>query len=178
MKGRWAAAGALVLAVLVVGCGGSSDPARTAAEEGRVDAAYAAKANAICGQAVRQTARLGVAFRAHGLRAGESPLAVTTHDLIAPGLKIRERTAEGLRALGPPAEGVQAAAVFVGLFDPIEVLIRQRLQAGLEGNLDAATKTENLIQRLGLEQIAAAREAGMPRCATNLIKVAFEAGGG
>jgi hypothetical protein len=169
----------LVLVLSIGGCGGSGgNTAAATADSGPVASAYAAKADTICGQAVRETARLGAEFRSHVIAAGESPLSATTRELIAPGLKIRQKTAERLRALGPPPGDNAAATLYVEFFDPLEVLVRQRLQAGLEGNATTALHTEDLLQRMGTEQIAAARDAGMTRCATNLIKVAFEPSGG
>jgi hypothetical protein len=164
---------AAVLALLLAGCGGSGEEAPALAQP--ADPGYAKRADAICTRAVAETRRLGRQI-AQANPATSDPLTLTTELLIAPGLRIRERLADRLRALPEPQRGEASVAAYVELFDPLEALTRQRLQAGREGDLDEARRFEELMQELAEEQRAAAEQAGLRACAADFVSAAFAPG--
>lgn len=173
MIGRWTGPVAVLLLVLLAGCGGGED---TVTSEGLrpADKAYAAKANAICARAVGQTRRIGKELaRAEITPATPDLLAVTTERLVRPGIRIRAEMAARLRALPLPDEGRETVQAYLDLFDPLEELARLRLQAGIDRDLEEALRLENLMQEMGEEQQAAARLAGLEVCATNFVLAAF-----
>jgi hypothetical protein len=172
LMARWLVP-AVAAVLLLGGCGGGED-ATTAEGPRPVDAAYAAKANAICAKAVAETRRIGRDFA----RAAIDPttpnlLVVTTERLVKPGIRIRAEMAARLRALPPPDRGEETAQAYLDLFDPLEELARLRLRAGTEGDLEEAQRLEGLMQEMGEEQEAAARLAGLETCATNFVLAAF-----
>jgi hypothetical protein len=162
---------ATVLAALAVGCGSDGDgPRRQVLEP--ADSAYAARADAICAQALAETRRLGKAA-SRSTVGGSDPLTLTTERLIEPGLAIREQLANRLRALPDPQRGAAAVTAFVELFDPLEALTRERLRVGREGNLEEAQRLEELMRGLADEQQAAAQQAGLETCAADFAAAAF-----
>jgi hypothetical protein len=168
------AAAALVLLAFGAGCGGDSDSVeavpRPRPEATVADRAYAAKANAICRDALAQTRKLGERFRS---AATESDLLkTTTEHLVKPGIVIRARMADRLRGLPAPTQGEEAVAAYVELFDPIEALSRDRLRAGLAGDIEESARFEQLLLSLGEEQTAAARLAGLDACTASFVTAA------
>jgi hypothetical protein len=173
----------VLLALLAIaGCGGGNDGddgARPPAATGPADPEYAEKAEKVCGRALDQTRRLGRAFsKAKISPATPDLLAVTTEKLVRPGIAIRARMARQLRSLPPPERGGESVAAYLELFDPLEELSRQRLEAGLERDLDEVRRLEALMQELGEEQEAAARLAGLEACAANFVNAALESPAG
>jgi hypothetical protein len=165
---------AIAALVLFAGCGGGGSDASSEESLRPADPAYAKKANAVCAKAVRQTQQIGKQLT----KAGISPqtpdlLAVTTEQLVRPGIRIRAQLADELRALRPPTAGAETVQAYLDLFDPLEELARLRLQAGVENDLEEARRLESLMQELGEEQQAAARLAGLEVCATNFVLAAF-----
>lgn len=164
-------AAAILLALLVAGCGGGGEEDQVQAIVA-ADPAYVERADAICAKALAETRGLG--RKVSTVNAGTSdPLTLTTEQLIKPGLVIRERLANRLRALAGPQRGGASVSAYLELFDPLEALTRQRLQVGREGDLDEARRFEELMQELGEEQQAAARQAGLDVCATDFARAAF-----
>jgi hypothetical protein len=169
--------GALALAVFVAGCGSDGGEADRAGQQapGPADHTYASRANAICARALVETRQLGQRF-SRSTEVTTDPLTLTTEGLIKPGIAIRERLANRLRALPKPQRGDASVAAYLELFDPLEALSRQRLQAGHEGDQDEAQRFEKLMRDLAIEQQAAAREAGLSTCATDFVGAAFALG--
>ena len=165
----------VVLVVFAAGCGDGDANNRTGPQTVEpADGAYADRANAICARALAETRQLGQEFS----RSTEvtDPLTLTTEGLIKPGIAIRERLANRLRALPKPQQGDASVAAYLELFDPLEALSRQRLQAGHEEDQDEAQRLEKLMRDLAIEQQAAAREAGLDTCATDFVGAAFALG--
>lgn len=167
----------LLAAALLSSCGGggaSSAPTVQQSAVGEADPAYAARAEAICRQAVRQTQRLGREF-AHAEVSPTAPdlLAVTTEYLVRPGIAIRARMARRLRGLPPPSKGQASVAAYLELFDPLEALSRERLRAGVQHDLEEAQRLEKLMLVLSEEQQVAAEVAGLDACATDFVGEAF-----
>lgn len=164
--------GVLALAVFAAGCGGNGGEVAGPQALRPADPAYARRANAICARALVETHQLGQRF-SRSTEVATDPLTLTTEGLIKPGVAIRERLANRLRALPKPQRGGASVAAYLELFDPLEVLSRQRLQAGHEENQDEAQRLEKLMRDLAIEQQAAAREAGLDTCATDFVGAAF-----
>lgn len=161
----------LALAALAVGCGGDGDSGQGQALE-PADPAYAKRADAICAQALVETRRLGEAA-SRSTAGGSDPLTLTTERLIKPGIVIRERLANRLRALPDPQRGAASVTAFLELFDPLEALTRERLRVGREGDLGEAQRLEGLMRGLADEQQAAAQQAGLEACAVDFAAAAF-----
>ena len=164
-------AAAVVLALLVVGCGGDGDGEQRQVME-PVDPAYAKRADAICAEALVETRRLGEEA-SRSTAGGSDPLTLTTERLIKPGIAIRERLASRLRALPDPQRGAASATAFLELFDPLDALTRERLRVGREGNLQEAQRLEELMRGMADEQQAAAQRAGLETCAVDFAGAAF-----
>jgi hypothetical protein len=164
--------GVLALAIFAAGCGSDGGEAAGQRALKPADPAYASRANAICERALVETHQLGQRF-SHSTEVTADPLTLTTEGLIKPGIAIRERLANQLRALPKPQRGDASVAAYLELFDPLEALSRQRLQAGHEGNQHEAQRLEKLMRDLAIEQQAAAHEAGLDTCATDFVGAAF-----
>lgn len=80
-----------------------------------------------------------------------------------PGAEILSREADSLRNIEPQPTS-RSLEVFLGLFDPILELARQRLQAGTSGDPEQARRLELMIASLEDEQSAAARQLGLDAC--------------
>lgn len=104
-----------------------------------------------------------------------SSLQITTEALVKPGLAIEEREASRIRRLGQPPQDSGPLQVFVELFDPIDVLLAQRVSEGDHDDIAAAHETETLYTALYAEQEHAAAQAGLDRCSANVISVALGA---
>ncbi len=172
------AAAAAALLTLGAGCGGSADPATTASDRAEPVAgsisrdAYVRRADSICRKAI-DDARALVAGGFETGDSGSGGLALTTKTLVAPGIAIRARQATRIRALPRPAGDSAALDTFVGLFDPIDELSRQRLRAGLAGDMNESLHLERLLGMLALEQQRSARRYGFDDCSTDVIGAAF-----
>lgn len=161
---------AVGLALFAAGCGDDGETDLAPVVE-PADPTYVARADAICARALAETRRLGQ--EASRLPGSSDPLELTTEQLIKPGIVIRERLAGRLRALPAPSRGADAVAAYLELFDPLEVLTRQRLQAGREGDIEEARRFETLMQELAEEQRVAAEQAGLDACAADFVSAAF-----
>jgi hypothetical protein len=164
---------AVITAAGVAGCGGADTSVvkpRIQSNSG-VTVRYVAAADRICADAVGQLRLLGPRLRtapAHG-----SLLHATTEVLVKPALKILEREASRVRALGRLPQAGGPLHVFVELMDPIDVLLGQRLTEGERGDADAAHQTETLVGALFAEQENAARQAGLRVCSTSVVAAAL-----
>jgi hypothetical protein len=98
------------------------------------------------------------------------PLELTTVELVKPGIPIQEREADEFRQLGMPPNTSGALKVYLELFDPIVVLLQQRLSEGERGNFAAATHTEQLFTALYDEQGQAATQAGLSGCTESPVE--------
>lgn len=172
---RFACSLLLALAVFVAGCGGGDGTRDAPSSAVPADGAYARRADAVCAAALAETRRLGREF-SHSDRAAPDVLTLTTEGLVKPGIAIRERMANRLRALPKPRRGEAAVAAYLELFDPLDALSQQRLEAGQEGDLNEAQRLEKLMRSLALEQEEAARQAGLATCATDFVGAAFASG--
>jgi 4-amino-4-deoxy-L-arabinose transferase-like glycosyltransferase len=176
------AAGAVLGALMLAGCGGDDPdggptaPSATRAEEPRDavapgKAGYIRRADAICAEAIAET-------RAFRKRLGSVPpppapsaVAQFTEALVAPGIPILERQARRLRALPRPADDAETLEAYLGLFDVTSALLRERLRVGREGNLTVGLELEDRIFAIGDEQLELAREYGFETCSTDLGRV-------
>lgn len=98
-----------------------------------------------------------------------SPQAAIANGLIRPGIAILSQEAADLRSLEPHSSP-GPLRLFVGLFDPVVALSRKRLQTASETEPERGHQLELMIARLGDEQAAAARKAGLTACGVNFIQ--------
>jgi hypothetical protein len=168
---------ALLIAVVVVvvagGCGSSSssaprvtpDSSQTSVQRQMSTAEwmdYARRAEAICDRSIRETRALGRQL-SEVVSHATTPLEGINNGLIRPGIEILSREANNLRALGTQTRS-RSLEVFLGLFDPIVELARQRLGTGVSGDPGQAHSLELMIADLENEQSAAARQLGLSKC--------------
>jgi hypothetical protein len=169
-----------VLAVATLaGCGGSGDDGAEAttktatsasgqADSGVDSARYAKRAERVCARAVRETHKLGRRL-SEVVSNSATPEAAITNGVVKPGIEILEREGSSLRNLGQPP-GPRTWEVFVGLYDPIVELARQRLQATAAGEPERARSIEQTIARLEGERSAAARRLGLDSCSVQFSR--------
>lgn len=167
-----AAAICLSVTALFVGCGGSGseDASTTSAKQHEGSrgshasrAHYLKQAEAICAHGVRET-RLVSAKLPSRIAQAPTPEAAIDTGLVKPGIEILDREAVNLRSLQPRPKSAQLE-IFLGLYDPIIALARERLKAGLASERERARSLELLIASLSDEQSAAARRFGFRTCA-------------
>jgi hypothetical protein len=163
----------LAVAVILGGCGSSDSGETEAATEttsstsrnahsGVDPARYSKRAEGICARGVRETHTLGRRL-AEVVSNSATPEAAITNGVVKPGIEILEREGNSLRSLGQPPDS-RTWQVFVGLYDPIVELARQRLQATAAGEPERARGIEQMIGRLEGERSAAARQLGLDSC--------------
>ncbi len=131
--------------------------------------AVAAQANANCRDLVREAKRLstGVVDRYH--HSFESLTAIVTQ-----GIPIVERVASRQRRLAQAAHD-PAYDRYVQLFDPIIVLLQERLRAGDAQDVNQSRRLNGLITGLSVEQKQAARDAGLTGCNVDFPDVVTQA---
>ena len=167
-SGAGATLGALAL-IAFSGCGGGGDTSTTSivtAPNGLEKQRYISRADAICRKGLSEATALGRGFTYHG---GDA-LSVITEGLVKPGIPILERFATRLRALQPRPVDSNLQA-YLGLFDPGEVLLRQRLHAGEKGDLNQAHNLELLLVSIGDEQRELGRRFGFHECDVDFLSV-------
>jgi hypothetical protein len=172
-RGRAALLLALCATALFTGCGSSGESApetavrsvdtapdrsASAVDKGR----YVARAEAICRRALRETRALGRNLSGV-LSNAPSPQQGITSGLVRPGTEILSREAAELRDLRPQPDS-RLLEIYLGLFDPIVELGRQRLLAGTADEPDRAHDLELMIASLGNEQSVAAHRFGLQAC--------------
>ena len=184
---RGARLAVLLLPALLIACGGGSkttattsgtatSTGTTAQRPGGPGASgYHAAAERICHIALAETHALGERFKRSP--GNGSSLQVITNGLVRPGIKIRERMAARMRRLAQSASDPRFTA-YVDLFDPLDSIARERLRAGLTGQIARARDLERLMVDLGDEQKAAARLAGLPTCTKDFFVAALGAPSG
>jgi hypothetical protein len=163
---------ALILALLLAGCGGGSETTGTQTEpsQGQATAgnqAYAAAADRICAAMIVDSRRMGDRFRAIP-RVGVDALTLTTQRLVKPALPILERSAARLRALAAEADSVELGS-YVALFDPIVAVVADRVEAGEAGDSERARELELQMIDLSELQRQLAQEAGLQTCDVDFI---------
>ncbi len=183
---RLATAGLAALALLLAACGGddagtSTDtskatkaPDQPGGREPIPQAEFVKRADAICADARREAEQLSERIATERPPDANSGAAVLAKTLVEPGLEIRERQAARLRSLPPPVDAGTAYETFVGLFDVMNELLRERLAIGLEGGIAEAQDLEALIFPLGDEQRLAARELGLKNCDLDQAAIILE----
>jgi hypothetical protein len=151
----------------VTGCGGGDDGSRA-----KLSPQTVAKANATCRYFRRQAHELGAGVLSLPLE----PLALTVEHIVKPGIPLVRRVAQRQQALAAQADDPQFTT-YADLFDPIIVLLQQRLRGGeaaLRKKLAVdpeAQHLDDLLADLGEEQRLAAREAGLRDCDVDFNQV-------
>lgn len=168
-------------AAALIGCGGSdsSTSSGSAADSARADSQrlsppsvdrsqYVDRAEAVCRRSIREARDIGEALPEAVSGASSPQVGITTY-LVKPGIEILSREAERLRGLGsaPPSSELE---IYLGLFEPIVELSRQRLQAGLAREADRGSDIEKLVAELANEQSAAARAYGLDACSIKFTR--------
>jgi hypothetical protein len=157
MTGRLLVSVAAAVSLSLAGCGGDeSEPTPTPPPE--ASPAAKARANANCR-----------AFRSEVEAIGRSALRdadltqVLTEGLVRPSIPALKRIGARQQALMTEADS-PSFALYANLFDPIIVLAQERLRLGRASELAGSREIEKLLTELGLEQMAAARQAGLRDC--------------
>jgi hypothetical protein len=151
-------AGLLVL--VIPGCGGGEDSGATEAES-EVPPAVVARANATCRHFVREIKQIGTGALARGPET--TNLELTTENLVKPSIPLLERVGKQQQALQKAAHNPWFD-LYAELFDPIVALAKQRQRSGEADDFYRSRDLEELLTNLGLEQMEAARNAGVRDC--------------
>lgn len=168
----------VALALAFAGCGGGGDettaPVATAEEEqapptqgSPSSSAYVKGAEAVCVDMVAAAKRRGLALRSQE-EFPSDPLALTTA-LITPAVPILAASARRLRALEDESATPDFEA-YVGVYDPILALLRQRVEAGEAGDRERAQELEAQLLDLVALQRQLARAAGLEECDVDFIE--------
>jgi hypothetical protein len=161
-----AAAAALLL---LAACGGGDQSTQAQTE---LTPRTVARANATCRYFRRQAHELGQGVLSLPLEA----LPLTVEHLVKPGIPLVRRVAKRQQALARQAADPQFTT-YADLFDPIIVLLQQRLRSGeaaLRKKLAVdpdAQQLDDLLADLGEEQRLVAHEAGLRDCDTDFNQV-------
>ena len=155
----------LCLAVLSLSaCGEADDAGSTtqvkSATHSKVPADVLARANSTCREFRQEIARIG-----NGVLADPAfnTLELTTERLVKPSIPLLEQTAARQQAL-EPAAGNPQFKLYADLFDPVIVLAQRRLSVGRAEDYVQSKQIEEMMTDLGLEQMKAARGAGLDQC--------------
>lgn len=168
-----------LVALALAGCGGGDDattapadraPAKPPEQQPTVPSndAYIEQAEAICADMVAEAGRLGAALRKREEFPGD-PLKLTTRHLIAPAIPVVAASAKRLRALEDESTDPDFAA-YVGVYDPILALLRQRVEAGEGGERERAKDLEAQIVNLAVLQQRLALAAGLDDCDVDFVQ--------
>jgi hypothetical protein len=168
----------LALVLAFAGCGGGDDETTTAAppvqregtsqkQDPPPSSAYVERAEAVCADMVAEAKRLGRAFQERE-EFPSDPLQTTTQ-LIAPAIPLLTTSASRLRALEDES-GDPDFEAYVGVYDPILALLRQRVEAGKDGDREQAQDLDSqLLDMVALQrQLAAA--TGLDACDVDFIE--------
>ena len=150
------------------GCGGGDSTSThvVTAPNGPEKQRYITRADAVCKQGLSEAQALGNQFTFHG---GDA-LSVITDQLVKPGIPILERFAARMQGLKPrPVDS--NLNVYLGLFNPGEVLLQQRLRAGEKGDINQSQNLELLLVSLGDEQRELGRRFGFGACNVDFLSV-------
>ena len=153
---------------LLPGCGGSDSSdadvhQAPAAERTR----FAAHADPICSDAVRQIQSLQATPTPAG-GPNSNPLSAVTESIVRPGIPILSREAARLRAIEPRPDDSDLQR-YLGLFDPILVLSEQRLSLAQHPDPARANELENDVEGLEQAQKAYAESFGFKECGTGFF---------
>lgn len=154
---RLVSAGAVLSALLLSACGGSSDSTEAAPQ---VSPAVLVKASAICRDFRHEAEQLGKGALAN---PPSGTLELTTERLVKPSIPLLESAAQRMQALEPAAHS-PLFDLYADLFDPAIVLAQKRLAAGRAGDAVASKRLEDALSNIGEEQRRAARIVGLPTC--------------
>jgi len=152
---------AAALAIVASGCGGSDAANDNQSAPVGLPAAVAVSANSNCRYLRREAEAIG-----RGALAGYDPakaLQITTERLVKPSISLLERVARRQQALEPKARN-RWFDLYADLFDPIIVTAQERLREGRANDYGGARELEEQLTSLGLEQMNAARQAGLRDC--------------
>ena len=147
-----------VAAAMLAGCGGGGGGGTTSTVDEALPPAVAVQANANCRDLVREAKRLatGVVQRNH--HSFESLTAI-----VEQGIPIVERVASRQRRLAQAAHN-SAYERYVQFFDPLIVLLQERLRAGDAQDAIQSRRLNGLVTGLSVEQKRAAKDAGLTGC--------------
>jgi 4-amino-4-deoxy-L-arabinose transferase-like glycosyltransferase len=166
-KGAAATLGALVL-IALSGCGGNggSTTSVVTAPNNLEKQRYVARADAICKQGFDQARAVGRNYHNSGVGALQS----LTEGLVKPGIPVLERFASRMQALEPRPVDSNLEA-YLGLFEPGEVLLQQRLRSGEKGELNESHNLELFLVSIGDEQRELGARFGFRACNTDFLSV-------
>jgi hypothetical protein len=157
-----AAALVVVASLLVAGCGGGGgEGSGSEATPKKLPPTVVANANSNCRYLLRNTRQIGK--RALIDLASVDLLELTTERLVKPSIPLLEHVADRQQALEPGARNPQFN-LYADLFDPIIAVAHERLAAGRAGDPVRSKGLEELLTSLGVEQMQAARGAGLRDC--------------
>jgi hypothetical protein len=157
-----------VVAAMLAGCGGSGEGTTSTVGEA-LPPAVAAQANANCRDLVRDAKRLATGVVQRYQHSFESLTAIVTQ-----GIPIVERIARRQQALAQSAHN-PAYDQYVQLFDPLIVLLQERLSAGDAQDLTQSRRLNGLVAGLSVEQKQAARDAGLTGCNVDFRDIVTQA---
>ena len=175
-----AASAALVGLLLLGGCGGGEEPSGTGGPAGSseagtksepLDPAIAKLANEICRRTAEEVEDLQADIAAGRTKTDLAGPQALAEILVEPGLEIRSRQAEALRAIAPPAGESELFDTYLATFDVTDELLRQRLEIGRQGGIVEAQELELLIVDVGEEQREAAAALGLDDCAVDFTEI-------
>jgi hypothetical protein len=167
----------VALALAVAGCGGGDDETTTVApaaqqertppeQDPTLSPAYVKRGEAICTDMVAAAKRRGLAFRSQK-EFPSDPLQLTT-SLIAPAIPILASSAKRFRALG--ASDNPDFEAYVGVYDPILALLRQRVEAGEDGDRERAQELDLQLLDMVALQRQLASSSGLGACDVDFIE--------
>jgi hypothetical protein len=154
------------------GCGGSgsvsSPTAPAQADAAAMGRPTAVQTEAICARATDE-AQSAAANLPNAMATASTPEEAITNTLVRPAIHILEKEAVALAALHSRSNS-PVFSTFVGLFEPVLVLARQRLASGRAASTDESHQLEYLTTTLTGEQVRLANSLGLPRCETDFFK--------
>lgn len=168
----------LLTTVALGGCGGSGAASTSSMEsatpspdrhESAVERAiYVKRAEVICAQSVREARALRRNLPAVISHAPTAEQGIT-NGLVKPGIEALARQSAHLRSLKPrPTSGTLES--YLGLFEPILALARQRLQTGEARDPERGHTLELLIDGLTSEQSTFAKQFGLKVCSVGFTE--------
>lgn len=136
------------------------------------DDTFTQQAEDVCRRSLEETHALGRKLP-RILADSSFPQEAITSGLVKPGVEILSGEATRLRDLGTPES--RALQTYVGLFEPIVELGRQRLGVGV-GEVERAHSLERLIAGLESEQSVLARRSGLKACGVSFNRALGQSG--
>lgn len=170
--------------IFLCSCGGgtNADQSQPPVETGKASTGKAAdsgatrvfakQAEGVCRQSLERTRALARKLP-HIFSGSSFPQEAVTSGLVQPGVAILSSEAARMRTLGrPPSSALQT---YVGLFEPIVELGRQRLDVEA-GEVAREHRLEQLIAGLENTQSAIARRSGLKACAISFNRALAQSG--